>query len=210
MQKINKTLPPDFFVRAKNRVACPNVGEAWNDENIVRVKTQLRKHILENEQNCLCAYCEIKVACDSSSSIDHFRKKASDFFPRKTLDYNNLLVTCKTSGRCEAYKDSNIQKEDYKKLINPVKEDPEKFFGYLPTGEIFIKEENLTAADIEKAKFTRDIFKLDDVALQIRRRTVASRIIDYCGQITLEEFQEYFPDFKTFTSAVFEKLNVQN
>ena len=165
---------PNFFIEAKIKVKRPNESNTWSDENINSIRKDLALYIL-SEQNGLCIYCE-KVVNDypNECHIDHYRKR--DYFPNETLNYNNLLLSCNNFKRCAKHKDSKIKKEDYKKFINPILENPENFLEYTFYGE-FKPKDNLSDINKEKAIFTIEILNLNDRSLIEERKQV---IITFC------------------------------
>ena len=188
---------PNYFTSAKAKVALPKIKGAWSDKNIEKIRTQLREHILLEEQNLLCAYCEKEIDDSSkNSNIDHF--KTRNLFPELTLEYSNLLVSCNTNGRCSDYKDTHIKnREEYENIINPIVENPNDFFDYLPTGEIIAKN--------EKGQFTIDIFQLNDTSLtQCRLQVMDS--LEHLDNLSLEEIYGIFSDYHSFIANVYPKL----
>jgi len=197
MFKITKT-EPSFFTDAKARVRTPRTSDAWSYDEIASIRVRLREHILLQEQNLLCAYCEKEIDNEKeNSNIDHF--KLRDKYPEKTLEYENLLVSCNSKGRCSSYKDSHISsKDDYEKIVNPVIEDPDDFFEYMLTGSIVAKD------DSEKARFTIDIFQLNQAGL-IEQRLNLTRSLKELN-LSLEEILEIFNEFHSFIKIVYPKL----
>ena len=169
---------PLFFRKAKNKVKLPKVKGAWEDTNISAIRKKLRGDILLEEQNSLCAYCEREIDDDRlNSNIDHF--KTRNLFPEETLNYNNLLVSCNSRGKCcSSSKDSQKSilkvREDYKNIVNPCIDNPEDYFDYLLTGEIVSK------TDCVKSNFTIDVFKLGKTAgesLAQQRKKIADTLV---------------------------------
>ena len=204
MFKITKN-EPDFFTKAKLKVEKPKVSDAWSNKEINDIRPRLREYILLEEQNLLCAYCERTIDDNPrNSNIDHFRLKAGHLFPEKTLDYNNLLVSCNTSGRCSDYKDKHISSKDsYDNIVNPITENPDDFFDYLPTGEIVAIDGN------KKAEFTIDIFQLgrnQDEPLSKQRKKIAESL-KYCENLLLDEvYTEFDNEFYSFIKNIYKKL----
>ena len=191
----------DDFISAKSKVKVQKIAGAWNDKNIAKIRAKLRKYILSHEQNFLCAYCEKSITEDShKSNIDHF--KTRNLFPEKTLEYENLLVSCNTNHRCSTYKDKNIKnKNDYLKMVNPINDNPDDYFDYMITGEIIAKN--------EKAKFTIDIFQLgkrQDEPLSRQRKELAEAL-QYSQNLSLDEIYKTFGyEFKSFIKIIYTKL----
>ena len=67
MKYIEKTTIPSFFIDDTK-----NLG-SWNDY-FAKNKRDLKKYILENEQNYLCGYCESKILIDNSH-LEHIKPK---------------------------------------------------------------------------------------------------------------------------------------
>lgn len=171
MRKINKQ-EPDFFTEFVQR----KKPISWND--CAPIRSRLRNYILKEEQNCQCAYTEVRIdlveqpdetAEDKqvlSYHIDHYRKR--DLFPRLTYSYDNLLVASNRGEFGAKYKDNHIKKNDYEVLINPVNDEP-NFTYNLSSGEI-------KAPANSKEKKTVDLFNLNHKILIERRQ----QVIEYC------------------------------
>jgi uncharacterized protein (TIGR02646 family) len=196
MRQVSKE-EPSYFTTAKSKVKLPKTKGAWEDEPIHEIRPQLRSDILLEEQMLLCAYCEKEIdESPQSSNIDHF--KTRNLFPELTLEYSNLLVSCKTEGRCSDFKDTHVKsKEEYENIVNPAFENPNDFFSYLPTGEIIAKN--------EKGQYTIDIFNLQDKSLiQCRRQIVKS--LKYLDNLSLDEIYDIFSDYHSFIKNIYPKL----
>jgi len=203
MFKIHKK-EPEFFKEAKKKVKHSNNSSAWENDNIKNIRKNLALKILE-EQNNLCAYCEkLLKNYPSDCHIDHFKKR--DFFPKQTLTYDNLLTSCNNENRCAKYKDKNILKEDYEKIINPVIENPEDFLEYTFYGELEAKS-NLNDYDKEKAKFTIKILNLNERSLVEERKNVIKQLSYIIDEInTTEQLNEYgFKNFLTLSKWILNK-----
>jgi len=191
---------PDFFTKANRKATT------WSCKSIEEIRPRLREYILLEEQNLLCAYCE-RVIDDSpkNSNIDHFKLKAGHLFPEKVLDYDNLLVSCNTSGRCSDYKDKHIKsRSDYDNIVNPITQNPDDFFDYLITGKIIAIENN------PKAEFTIDIFQLGrhrNEPLSRQRKEIADAL-EHIKNLSLDEVYDIFGnEFYSFIKAIYPKIN---
>ena len=188
MKKINKSEVPKFlrnFIK-KNKLV--------NWDGISKIRPNLRKHILETEQDLQCAYCESAITSDNfKSHIDHFKRR--HYFPKLIFDYNNLLVSCNNSNHCASHKDSKIHsKDDYKNLINPVDEDPADYFKYYLNGNLRIEN--------KKAEFTEKIFNLNHPGLKQQRNDVAWAVLGYRDSMELEEVIVEIGEFESFIRAI--------
>jgi len=179
MFKIEKN-EPEFFLSAKKNL--PLQSDSWGNSQIQHIRADLANFILKEQFN-LCIYCEKYVAnYPNDCHIDHFKKRS--LFPNKTLDYNNLLVSCNKGNRCAKYKDKKINNhEDYEKIINPVIENPENFLEYTLFGEI-IPKDSLSIEDNQKAEFTIKIFNLNDKGLVEERKNVIKSLCYMIEYIT--------------------------
>jgi uncharacterized protein (TIGR02646 family) len=205
MFKIDKN-EPIFFKKAKSKVKKTRISSAWSSSEIETIRPKLREYILLEEQNLLCAYCEREIDDNpKNSNIDHFRLKAGHLFPEKTLDYNNLLVSCNTKGRCSNYKDKHIKsKDEYNNIVNPITENPDDFFDYLLTGRIVAIDKN------PKSEFTIDIFQLGrerEESLSRQRKDIADSL-EHIKNLSLDEVYEIFGnEFYSFIKIIYSKLN---
>lgn len=188
MKKINKSKAPKIF-----RNFIKN-NKPVNWDGIKEIRPNLRKHILETEQDLQCAYCESAIIPERSKShIDHFNRK--HLFPELTFEYDNLLVSCNNSNRCASSKDSNVNSRDvYENLINPVYEDPSDYFEYFTSGKLVSKN--------EKAEFTEEIFNLNHPGLKQQRNDVAWAVHGYRDSMELEEVIVEIGAFESFIRAI--------
>lgn len=104
MRKITKSLPPQSFVEWVRRKPNDSNENQWFEElynqkqwNIVG---DLSNHNA-SEQYYLCAYC-----CDriSGSNIDTVNEhvEARAITPNRSLDYTNIVASCKTKNQCDS------------------------------------------------------------------------------------------------------------
>lgn len=200
MLKISKR-EPLYFRQAKSKVKEPNIKGAWSDNSIASIREQLRDDILNNEQNGLCVYCEKEISSDAkTSNIDHFETR--NLVPEKTLDYQNLFVSCNTNGRCSDFKDSHKSplkhKTDYENIVHPSKEGSDAFFDYLASGEITPLS--------DKERFTVEVFNLNQQSLRDERKQLADTLM-CCGGLSPEEIFEVFGyEFQSFIQSLYPKL----
>ncbi len=167
MLKIRKE-EPTFFTQKKLKVKNPKQSGAW--DKISDIRTDLKKHILQNEQSNMCAYCEKTIKEDSTKSqIDHFRVR--DHFPDLTLEYKNLFVDCGSTIHCSSIKDQiGLKKEEFSKLVSPL-DNIEDNFSYTMFGEI----EPLN----NDAAFTKDCFGLNCISLIEQRKNIQQNFEAY-------------------------------
>ena len=135
MLKINKTSEPNFLKEFKKKEKPKN----WKDFDF-EIKKELKNYMLENEQkignNSYCPYCERKIIASKNSQIEHLKPK--DRFPELFLDYKNFITGCLNIESCGSKK-SNKWSDLF---INPVIDNPEKYFSYnRMTGEIIPRKD---------------------------------------------------------------------
>jgi len=138
----------------------------------------VKENIL-NEQQWLCAYCEIKVDL-KDSHIEHIKPKSNPKYEKLKFDYNNLIVSC--NGKecrvddeeydedihsCGHKKDNDF---DENKFLDPTKiPDISDYFEYDKYNGA-IKASN---KDKEKAKYMINLLNLNNVSLnKMRLNTV--------------------------------------
>lgn len=142
---------------------------SWDD--LPRRTKQAIQEDLLLMQECRCAYCECAID-RHKGHIEHFRRKASSFFPKMTFAWDNLFYSCMRPSSCGKHKDAFVKsKDDCIRLIDPAKEDPERFFAFGYDGTISVRQ-NLSPVDENRAKFTLAAFHLDDPKLTQERKNV--------------------------------------
>jgi uncharacterized protein (TIGR02646 family) len=168
MLQINK-IEPAFFTTVKGKTKNQKQSDAWSRINID--KDVLREHILVEEQNLMCAYCEKKINVSrQKSNTDHFKTRHA--YPELTLEYSNLFVSCKSPNHCESIKDKfGLEKKDFDNILNPLHDKQIDNFKYTSFGEI----EPLN----EKAKFTKECFNLNSISLVEERIQIINNIESY-------------------------------
>ncbi len=181
----------NFFIVKKRSITNQKQSDAWNKISDIRAK--LRNHILTNEQEKMCVYCEKKISSDSSkSNIDHFRTRNTH--PHLTLLYDNLFVSCNNKNHCSSKKDnSGLANNDFSNLINPIDDDIENNFSFTTFGELTGKN--------EKAKFTIDVFGLNNRSLVEERKNIFLQLQN-CKHMSVETIFETLQCHKSFLKYI--------
>ncbi|WP_418641352.1 retron system putative HNH endonuclease [Sulfurimonas sp. ST-27] len=176
MRYIQKVSTPQFFI--------DNTAEISKWKEYPVSKKPLKEHILKNEQNYLCIYCESKVELNNSH-LEHIKPKAGDKFPHLVFDYNNIVVSC--NGNCHAddeehHSCGHIKDNEYNdtKFLNPV--ELIKIRDYF---EYDIDTGNITESpkDIDKAKYMIETLHLNDGSLPLARKKSLENFIKKMNQI---------------------------
>ena len=217
MLKVNKKDEPQFFTEFKRKKNPKNWDELDKLENRY-IKKELKYHILKNEQNIgdksYCSYCEIILFSENKDStedkedkechIEHIKPKSK--FGNLTFDYRNFLISCSENKTCGHSKQS-IWDELF---INPVEENPEKYFSYsMRTGKIIPKKEN--GLEYEKAVKTIEILNLNEDNLCEYRKNYMLKIIDTIGNLNDNnkiEIINYFDEFPTLKKFLIENIEI--
>ena len=165
MLKVNKQDEPDFFKKFK-KIEKPT---SWNDYNKFKIKTDLKKFMLENEQDGYCPYCEQKIDFSKEEShIEHIKPRNGGY-PELFQTYDNMITCCNEKSTC-----GNAKKDRYddRLFINPAEENPEEYIDYdIMNGKVIPKY--LNGVGCEKAKYTIELLKLNNIKLvELRKRMI--------------------------------------
>jgi len=168
MLRVTK-IEPKLFSNKKRKIKKPKESKAWRE--LADIREDLRSHILSQEQDNMCIYCEKQISASSQkSNIDHY--KTRKLYPELTLNYNNLFVSCNHNAHCSSHKDRlPLTKEDYQNILNPLSIELDNAFGYTSFGEI----EPLN----KKAKFTQESFNLNHISLVEERKLIIQNFESY-------------------------------
>ena len=167
MIKINKTDDPLFHVDFKKKTT-PKNWDDYSDKNIkdVRqkgIKVKLKAHMIEQEQDGYCPYCERKIAINNSH-IEHIEPK---HLASKFKDYDNLLASCNYPETCGAAKKGKFSPN----FLNPVACQPMEILTYdLDTGEIQPLEEDARTITFKQANETIETLQLNEPNLLNTRK----------------------------------------
>lgn len=154
MLKIDKDQIPSFWNHVDKKYN--NYDKLNRDDKGKELRQSLRVHII-SEQKGICAYC-CKSIDDKSSLNEHIKPRAE--FPQYSLDYNNIVVSCKTKGTCTTAKGDKYSDD----FVSPLDDDLETHFSMSPDGNIIC----LT----ERAKYTCDLLKLNSYELVEARKAI--------------------------------------
>jgi len=120
---------------------------------------------LEKMQGRRCAYCEGSV--DSlGHHIEHFRAKGA--FPKLTFDWSNLYWSCDASDSCGRHKDHDSGPYDPDDLIDPCREDPDRFFKFRSDGTIRVRTD-IPDKEQRRANETLRVFNLNPSQGRLRQ-----------------------------------------
>lgn len=124
MRKINRKKEPDFWTDYKKLHPKEQYRDLEKTAAGNEVRQSLRKYLIAS-QNGLCAYCCRQIGLNDSLN-EHIRPQ--EFYQNETMDYDNLIASCKTEGvvrTCASKKDNAY---DEKLFVSPLEEKCEEKF----------------------------------------------------------------------------------
>ena len=174
MKRIIKDEVPLFWSRYVKRHPNESYDRLDETDEGRNVRNEIRKHMLIN-QKYICCYC-CKSVDEYNSHNEHIKPRAK--FPKLSMNYNNLLASCK--GKTCGEKKDRLYDEIL--FVSPLSEDCETHFRYLQNGEI----KGLTDA----GRFTIELLNLNEENLRKSRETLFKQCLEmgkYLGKKYVEE-----------------------
>lgn len=151
-----------------------------------------REIILGIEQHGLSGYTEVPLRIEDSH-IDHFYKRS--LFRDKVHSWDNLVADTIDETYGAKYKDKHVKNAtDNLNVINPVTEDPSRFFRYKVDGRI-VSNDTLSEDERNRADYTIDVFNLNEPSLVDRRKGLLSIDLNAYGEISLDQLRIYLKDY---------------
>lgn len=157
MKKINRREEPDFWKEYKKAHPKVQYKDLKDAEEGNELRRNLREALLQSQYG-LCGYCCKKIELEHSLN-EHVKPQSC--YPKESMNYENLIVSCKTEGvnaTCGARKRNNY---DERLFVSPLEKDCEKEFVFYPNGKI----EGVG----ERGKYTCEILNLDNYELRKAR-----------------------------------------
>lgn len=174
---IKKGTEPEWLVEFKRKHPHAN----YDSKEFNGYRKQL-KEILIKEQKGLCAYCCGKITMDSSHNEHIEPRNPGTFVSKKSLDYNNIVASCKGfkgDETCGKHK-KNVYDED--KFISPLNPECEDKFTYYPDGIM------------DGDDYTTELLHLNSYELREARKAVYKQLLyfdkEMIEQIFLDESSE--------------------
>ena len=189
MLKVNKPKEePLFFKEFKKK----NKLSSWNDyDKYPEIKADLKTHMLNEEQDGYCPYCERSIDDNDQCHIEHIQPKGTNEFASKFQDYDNFLTSCNGKRTCGYFKKGKYSDN----FINPVESDPKKFLRFdLYSGKVMpLKEED--HSDYQKASYTIKTLNLNDKGLLNERVAFLTMLSNMEKSYEENEFRETLEGF---------------
>lgn len=169
MIRIIKDKAPEFwtnFFRHNKNVR--HYDDLEKSDNGKEVRQKIRFHMI-SQQKYICCYC-CGIIDEDNSHNEHIKPR--DKKPELSLEYDNMIVSCNSSGQCGKAKDKFYSENDF---ISPLDEDVEEQFRYSTSGEIIGVN--------EKAKKTIEILGLNSYKMNESRKAVYDNCVNMvkCG-----------------------------
>ncbi|MFH2711513.1 HNH endonuclease family protein [Klebsiella aerogenes] len=110
MRKINKIAPPASFIEWVNQKPRNMNDNQWFQELYKQERWDVVSDLSEHnarEQFYLCAYCCSEISGESNDTVnEHVEARAQA--PHRSLDFTNIVASCKTKGQCDEHHKSQI------------------------------------------------------------------------------------------------------
>lgn len=100
MRKIYKGQEPASLAAFKRQNPHARYHDLPNDEEGQAIRQQIRE-ACTTEQFHLCAYCCQAISGTSEDTMNE-HVEARDLAPKRTMDFSNLVASCKTPKQCDA------------------------------------------------------------------------------------------------------------
>ena len=158
MRKINRNREPEFWIQYKHLHPGEQYADLRKSKDGSIIRREIRRYLLQSQCG-LCAYCCRKIEIDGSLN-EHIKPQAS--YPKQSMNYDNLIVSCKTEGvdaTCGARKGNKFEEGLF---VSPLQEDCEEKFVFYPNGQI-------EGVD-EAGEYTSQVLNLNAYELQRARR----------------------------------------
>lgn len=173
MRKITKEPEPKFWTDFKKK----NPQKAYNDldksDEGRKLRSKIRDFMIKNQKG-LCCYCCKSIDTDNSLN-EHIKPKS--FYPNLSMDYKNILASCKTKSTCGNTKDNKYNENLF---VSPLDNDCEEHFKYLFDGRIKGKS--------DKGEYTIELLNLNSYDLKQARRTLFKMLRNYDPQYIRTEY----------------------
>ena len=94
MRKIDRKKEPDFWIEYKRLHPKEQYSDLARSAEGSHLRRDLRRYLLRSQYG-LCAYCCRRIGLNDSLN-EHIKPQAC--YPKESMDYDNLVVSCKTEG----------------------------------------------------------------------------------------------------------------
>lgn len=129
---------------------------------------------LKAMQGLFCAYCESRLGGHNKRHIEHFYERDKE--PQMTFDWSNMFWSCNELDSCGNYKNAEAPTSTYlSKVCKPDIMNPTDYLLFVEDGSV-VPKEGLSAADLEIAKNTIQVFNLNASSKLVGKRREAARV----------------------------------
>lgn len=163
MKHIAKGDEPSFWKAYVKKHPRENYLENMNKKEKQVVVQHLREYMLK-EQFGICCYCCGSLEYENSH-IEHIKPR--DSYPKLSMAYSNMLVSCKESEHCGMKKGNKFDEE---KFVSPLDMKCESNFSYEPDGTII--------GETDSGVYTVELLNLNTYGLKAARRALFEECCD--------------------------------
>jgi len=133
MRKITKEPEPKFWSDFKKKNPKVKYNNLDKTKGGYELRSKIHDFMIQNQKG-ICCYC-CKSIDVTNSHNEHIKPQNS--YPRLSMDYQNLLVSCTTpTGKEKTCGHAKGRQYDESFFVSPLDNDCEKHFKYLFDGEI--------------------------------------------------------------------------
>jgi uncharacterized protein (TIGR02646 family) len=155
-----------------------NPGAHWQDKNFLLVKEQTR-HVLHQDQDGLCVYCEKKIGRDDGH-VEHIKPKGK--YPDQTFVYDNLAHSCNGPKHCGQLKQN-------KELTIEPRPGCNRYFELMARDGFLVPASELTATEKQQVDETLNTVLGLNIPKLTRQRKQFADILQYLS--TPQEITEF-------------------
>lgn len=156
MRKIDKDETPEFWSAFIRKNPKMRYCELDHTDSGREVRRKIHNHMIL-DQRYLCCYCCKEIELEKSHN-EHICPESK--FPNKTMEYENLLVSC-TSQTCGMAKKD---KYDAQLFVSPLYESCASHFKFCVNGEI--------VGTTKEGKYTITCLNLNEYSLRQARKSL--------------------------------------
>lgn len=178
MRFIQNRIEPEFWTEYKKTHPKDKYDDLGKTSVGIQIRQAMREHLVIS-QNYLCAYCCKQINTDSALN-EHIKPKGVPKYVHFSMEYDNLVASCKTEGSdatCGAKKENRY---DEKRFVSPLQNDCADHFSFSMNGEIIGTTDN--------GKYMIDLLKLNSYRLKQARAAKIRACIDYHDKELIKEY----------------------
>lgn len=166
MRRIIKDEEPEFWKNYKRKNKNVQYDDLGRLKGGFKIRMDMHDHLISH-QLFVCAYC-CKCITKENSHNEHIYPKSR--YPRKSMEYDNLVVSCTSTGEEQTCGMKKENAFDEKLFVSPLEEQCESHFRFTPDGSIW--------GNSERGNYTVDLLNLNAYSLRKARECVYAQCMD--------------------------------